>query len=95
MKVEQIMQPKIVRPDSKGRITLGYALTQGISGYLVTETEDHKIVLEPRVEIPAREKWLFDNKQALKKVQQGLDDAANARVSARGSFAQYVDDDIE
>ncbi len=83
-----------VRPDAKGRITLG-SLATGVSCFTVTETKNHKIILEPYAEIPAREKWLFDNKTALKQVKKGLKDAAAGKVSKRGSFAKYVDDEIE
>ena len=86
---------KIVRPDAKGRITLGQHLTEGISGYIVSETSDHKILLEPCVEIPAREKWLFENKTALKRVQRGLQDAAEGKLTSLGSFEDYLDDDTE
>ena len=86
---------KIVRPDAKGRVTLGPDLTRGVSGYAVTQTKDHKIILEPRVEIPAREKWLFENKTALKKVERGLQDAAHDCLSKKGSFAKFSYDDIE
>ena len=89
------MLPKIVRPDTKGRITLGPALTRGISGYVVTETKDHELILKPQVEIPACEKWLFENKDALKKVERGLQDAAQGLLSKKGSFAKFADDDIE
>ena len=85
---------KIVRPDAKGRITLG-RLSKGVSGYVITETEDHKLILTPYIEIPAREKWLFENKTALKKVQKGLQDAAEGRVVKKGSFAKFADDEIE
>lgn len=44
---------KILRPDTKGRITLG-KLAENISGFEVT-VENGKIILEPLVEIPARE----------------------------------------
>lgn len=88
------MLHKVLRPDSKGRITLG-AITQGISSYILTETEDHKLILEPQVEIPAREKWLFDNQVALDKVKQGIQDAAEGKLTSKGSFSQYADDDIE
>ena len=88
------MQVRMVRPDSKGRVTLGH-LARGVSGFAVTETQDHKIILEPYTEIPAREKWLFENKMAMKKVEQGLNDAATGRVSEKGSFAQFVDSEIE
>ena len=89
------MLPKIVRPDAKGRITLGHELTRGVSGYTLTETKDHKILLEPQVEIPAREKWLFENKTALNKVERGLKDASQGKLATKGNFAEFSDDDIE
>jgi hypothetical protein len=88
------MKHTLVRPDAKGRITLG-RLASGVSSYTLTETKDHRIILEPNVEIPAREKWLFDNKSALAKVHRGLKDAAAGRLTEKGSFAKYADDDIE
>lgn len=88
------MLHKMVRPDAKGRITLGH-LADGVSGFFVTKTSDHKIILEPYAEIPAKEKWLFDNKDALKKVKQGLKDAAAGHLSEKGSFAKFLKDDIE
>ncbi len=88
------MLPKMVRPDSKGRITLGH-LADGISGYMVTETKDRQIILKPYVEVVAHEKWLLDNKLALKQISQGLKDAAAGRLSEKGSFAKFIDDDIE
>jgi len=84
----------MLRPDSKGRITLGH-LADGISGFSVTKDKDNRLILEPYTEIPAREKWLFNNKLVLNKVKQGLEDAASNRFSEKGSFAKYVDDDIE
>lgn len=88
------MMQKIVRPDTKGRITLG-RLSNGVSGYVITETKDHRLILTPYIEIPAREKWLFENKEALKKVQKGLQDAAEGKVTTKGSFAKFADDEIE
>ena len=46
---------KIYRVDKKGRITLG-ALAEGISSFAVTETKDHKLILEPYIEVPIRSK---------------------------------------
>lgn len=89
------MLHKMVRPDSKGRITLGH-LADGVSGFLLTETADHKIILEPYAEIPAREKWLFTNKDALDKIDRGLKDAASGRLVDKGSFSKYLkEDEIE
>jgi hypothetical protein len=89
---EEKIMLKMLRPDSKGRITLG-PLAEGISGFSVTVTNDHKIILEPYSEIPAREKWLFENKQALKMVNQGLKDAADGRLKSKGSFSKFTKED--
>ena len=86
------MMHKMLRPDAKGRVTLGH-LADGVSGFLVTETKDHKIILEPYSEIPLHEKWLFDNKDAMRKVQQGLEDAAAGNITKKGSFTKFVDED--
>ncbi len=85
------MLRKMVRPDAKGRITLGH-LAEGVSSFSITKDKDNRLILEPYTEIPAREKWLFDNKLALKKVRQGIKEAASNHVSTKGSFAKYVDD---
>jgi hypothetical protein len=57
-------------------------------------TEGDKIILEPMAEIPARELWLYKNPQALKDVQEGLQQSKEGRVRKRGSFAKYAQDDI-
>jgi hypothetical protein len=81
-----------VRPDAKGRITLG-RVAEGVSSYRVCQGKDNCLILEPLVEIPAREKWLFDNEIALNKVKRGLKDSAANRVKSRGGFAHYKKDD--
>ncbi|MCF6776713.1 hypothetical protein L3V83_09040 [Thiotrichales bacterium 19X7-9] len=91
---EMSVKVKTVRPDAKGRITLGNELTKGISGYKVIKS-DHKIILEPLVEIPAREKWLFDNEKSLKSVKRGLKDASHGKLVKKGSFAKFKDDEVE
>ena len=82
---------KKVRPDAKGRIFLG-ALAEGVSSYTVIK--DHgRIILEPNVEIPAKEKWLWENKAALQQVKKGLKDSAASKTKSRGSFTKFVDDE--
>ncbi len=84
----------VLRPDAKGRVTLGkYA--KGISSFSVTMDEQGRIIMEPYVEIPQREQWLYHNKEALEHVQQGLRDSATGRVSWRGDFSRYLDDEME
>jgi hypothetical protein len=57
----------ILRPDAKGRISLG-EITNNVSSYRVTIEENGKVILEPYAEIPLSEKWLFDDKELLEKV---------------------------
>lgn len=85
---------KVVRPDSKGRITLG-ELANGISSFRVSQDKNHRIILDPFIEIPAQEKWLFDNQMSLEKVKKGLEDSAKGRVKSRGNFSQYKDEELE
>jgi uncharacterized protein (DUF2249 family) len=82
---------KKVRPDNKGRILLG-ALAVGVSSYTVIKDHD-RLILEPNIEIPAKEKWLWENKAALQQVKKGLQDSAAGRVKARGSFAKFTDNE--
>lgn len=81
---------KMLRPDAKGRITLG-PLAEGVSGFSV-RVEDDCIILEPYSEVPTREKWLFKNKKALALVNQGLEDSATGRVKSKGSFAKFTEE---
>lgn len=63
-------KPLTIRPDPKGCNTLG-RLAQGVSSFQATLDPEGSIVLEPYTEIPAREKWLFENKIALSAVREG------------------------
>jgi len=94
IKKSQFIPITQVRPDAKGRVTLS-KLTDGISSFNVSKDEDGRILLEPMVEIPAREKWLFENPKALASVRRGLADAKAGKTKSLGSFAKYVDEDDE
>ncbi|MBS0357769.1 MAG: hypothetical protein JSS53_00650 [Proteobacteria bacterium] len=43
--------------------------------------------------LPVCERWLFENESALKRLKQGLTDAAEGRVVERGGFEKYLDKD--
>jgi len=79
---------KVVRPDAKGRIALG-VLAKNVSSFVIEQEED-KIILTPYAEILAKEKWLFNNKEALNQVKRGLQDSANGKVRGLGSFKKYL-----
>ena len=80
-----------LRPDAKGRITLG-RLADGVSSYEVERLEDGTIILRPNVEIPAREEWLWRNKKALESVRRGLEQSSRGETTSLGSFAEHADD---
>lgn len=82
---------KTLRPDAKGRITLG-SLAKGATGFSVSIDKQQRIVLEPLVEIPAREKWLFENKAALNQVKKGIQDAADGKITKK-DFSQFADEE--
>lgn len=80
---------KTVRPDSKGRITLG-DLAAGASSFRAYRDTQGRIILEPQVEIPAAEVWLWQNPAAMKSVQQGLKDSGEGKLVKRESFAHFA-----
>ena len=81
---------KVVRPDSKNRVALG-ALAKGVSSFRVSLDGD-RIILEPYAEVPARETWLFENREALASVKRGLTESALGKTKSRGSFAKHIRD---
>jgi hypothetical protein len=82
---------KTLRPDGKGRITLG-SLAGGASCFKAYRDSKGRIVLEPLVEVPAVEAWLWKNPVAMKAVQKGLKDSAEGKLIDRGSFSKYADE---
>jgi hypothetical protein len=83
---------KTVRPDSKGRITLGKRARE-FSGYTMKENPDGSILLEPLIEVSAKEAWLYKNKEALASVTNGLEESAAGKTKSLGSFAKHLDED--
>ena len=73
--------------DSKKRISLTKLLPSGKISSVMAYKENDKIILEPMVEIPAREAWLYEDKDALEKVKRGL---SQKGTITRGSFAKYA-----
>jgi len=87
-----VLLDRELKPDAKKRITLGKALA-GLDPdvrFDVYRNEAGQIVLDPRVSIPAREAWLFQNPEALAAVRRGLDEAAQGKTKSLGSFARHA-----
>ncbi len=87
------MLEKNLKVDQKKRITLGKLAPEEVSSYDAELKENGVIILHPKVEIPAEELWLFKNKEALNSVKKGIKDSMTGKVSKRGSFAKYIDEE--
>jgi len=72
--------------DSKKRISLTKLLPPGNIRSVRAYTDGPRIVLEPMMEVPVEEAWLFENRNAFKKVLTGLSQKGSVK---RGSFAKY------
>lgn len=66
--------------DDRRRVTLG-DLLRDIHRVRVYRNTRGELFLQPVVEIPAAEAWLYRNPEALAAVQQGLKDAATGRLT--------------
>ena len=75
--------------DSRKRISLSKLLPELPVSSVRAHLEGDKIILEPMVEIPAREAWLYQNKKALNKVKTGLSEMGTIK---RDSFAKYTNE---
>ncbi|MBS3907979.1 MAG: hypothetical protein KGZ49_13185 [Syntrophaceae bacterium] len=73
--------------DSRNRISLTKLFPDKKVSSVRAYKENEKIILEPMVEIPAREVWLYENETALKKVKTGLSQKGTIK---RGSFARHA-----
>jgi len=73
--------------DSKKRISLNKLLPPGNIRSVRAYTDGVRIVLEPMMEVPIEEAWLFKNKNSLKKVLTGLSQKGSVK---RGSFAKFA-----
>ncbi len=73
--------------DSKKRISLTKLLPAGNIRSVRAYLKGPRIVLEPMMEVPVGEAWLFENRDASKKVLTGLSQKGSVK---RGSFAKYA-----
>jgi hypothetical protein len=79
-------RPKVLKPDSKGRICLG-ALARGVSSFRVKRDEKCRLILEPFTEIPLQEKWVFDHPDVLNKIKKGLQESSENQTVDLGKFS--------
>ena len=65
--------------DDRNRLTLG-DLFKGYKRVRLYRNDRGELFLQPTVEIPASELWLFQNREALKAVQTGLKDTCVGKI---------------
>jgi hypothetical protein len=66
--------------DERNRLTLG-ELFKGYKRIRLFRNDQGDVLLQPIVEVPVSELWLYRNKEAFKSVQKGLRDAAEGKIS--------------
>jgi len=82
-----------IRPDERGRITLGQALKA--KNYRLMVNDAGQILLDPVTTISERELWLWQNSAALASVQRGIKQSGAGRGRDLGDFSQYANLEIE
>lgn len=96
MKNSKQERKKLTLPlDSRNRICLTQLLPNDlkVNSYKAYQEGD-KIILEPMVEVPAREAWLYSNPQALALVLEGLKQAEEGRISSLDTdLSSFLKDD--
>lgn len=66
--------------DDRNRLTLG-EIFKGYKRVRLYKNDRGEIFLQPIVEIPASELWLFQNSKALEGVQRGLGNASEGKIT--------------
>ncbi|MCP4153885.1 MAG: hypothetical protein GY757_39530 [bacterium] len=66
--------------DDRNRLILG-KLLYGSKKVRLYQNNRGELLLMPLIEIPASELWLYQNKEALQNVQDGLNDAAEGKIT--------------
>ena len=66
--------------DERKRLTLG-ELIKDFKRVKLFKNERGELLLQPIVEIPASEIWLYKNEEAFESVQKGLKEASEGKIS--------------
>jgi predicted RNA-binding protein YlxR (DUF448 family) len=87
-----------VQMDNKYRICLSSFLSkeerEQLSSFRIFRQEDGRIVLDPQIEIPARDHWIYKNPEAFASLKRGIEDAKNGRiVDLDIDFSKFLDDE--
>jgi hypothetical protein len=72
-----------VKIDSRNRVTLPKSVTKELANLYSVYTEGRTIILEPVMDVPEEERWIFDpkNKEIVDKIKRALKQKANIRIN--------------
>jgi hypothetical protein len=79
--------------DKRGRLTLGVEAKS--KQYRVMKNQFGQILLDPVVNIPEHELWLWKNPEAMASLKKGMQEAAAGELHDLGSFAECADLEID
>lgn len=80
--------------DARKRISLAKLLPDFDICHVKAYLQEGKIILEPMAEIPAYELWVHQNPQVMADIQEGIQESYEGKILSKGSFAEYLDDEI-
>lgn len=84
-----------IQMDDKFRLCIGSFLSkeekEHLSSFRISRQADGKIILDPLVEIPASDHWIYKNPEALASIMRGIEDVNAGRVFDLGiDFTQFL-----
>lgn len=90
------LRDRTLRVDTKGRVSLGRLLHDGISGFKAHWDQQNRLILEPLTEIPAREKWVFETPGVLEGLDEAMQQVKEGKVHRLdlGRFQKNLDEDV-
>jgi hypothetical protein len=79
MKIEK----NYVKIDSRNRITIPKGMISGVAHIYKIYEKDGNIILEPVMEVPQEEQWLFDpqNKELIQELKKALKQKVNLSIN--------------
>ena len=87
-------KPIKVNLDNRNRVPLTKMLEGCEAKTFKIYWEEDRLILEPLVEIPERELWVYKNKDVLGAMERGLEDAKEGRVTEL-NLSEFLDRDHE
>ena len=88
-------QQHTVNMDAKQRVCLTQMLTKEEREQFCAfrmYREEAKIILEPVVEVPPKDHWIYQDSKALASLMKGIKDVEEGRLHDLGSFSKDLDE---